>query len=272
MKKLPISGTTLYLFLILSLTPISAETILLFDDFNNENSGLYNENYCTKDNCKLENWIALFGSVDLCGNGTYDFYPGNGLYLDLDGSTGQAVVLKSKNEFDLTNGLYELSFDIGGSTRGDTNSLTVTLGDVFIQRFTLTQNDPMKNYAFEIDIRNQTNVNNAYLTFEHSNDGDLYGILLDNVKLIQIYNSENCEIIDTDHDGVIDELDKCANTPKNSFVNKDGCAFNGIVIDQTQADQIVGCINNIITILDEIGLKDAIKALEITAGMKRKVD
>ena len=232
MKKLLISGMTLYLFLISLLTFVYAETILLFDDFNNENNGVYDENYCTKDNCKLENWIALFGSVDLCGNGTYDFYPGNGLYLDLDGTTGEAAILKSNKEFNLTNGLYELSFDIGGSTRGDTNSLTVTLGDIFIKRFTLTQDDPMKKYTYEIDLRNQTNVNNVYLTFEHSNEGDLYGILLDNVKLIQVYDSTNCEIIDTDNDGVIDELDECQNTTSGSFVDNVGCSATDLYIEE----------------------------------------
>ena len=36
----------------------------------------------------LGNWTVTQGSVDLIGLFSYDLYPGNGTYVDLNGSTG----------------------------------------------------------------------------------------------------------------------------------------------------------------------------------------
>ncbi len=47
------------------------------------------------------NWDVLDGFVDLIGNGFFDLLPGNGLYVDLDGSTGDAGKLISKTTFTL---------------------------------------------------------------------------------------------------------------------------------------------------------------------------
>ena len=38
-------------------------------------------------------WAVSDGTVDLIGNGFFDFYPSNGKYVDLDGSSGNAGVL-----------------------------------------------------------------------------------------------------------------------------------------------------------------------------------
>jgi hypothetical protein len=65
------------------------------------------------------------GSVDLIGaNGSFDFFPGNGHYVDLDGSTGDghnpAGQLTSVLSFGP--GSYTLSFSLGGNHRGATGS------------------------------------------------------------------------------------------------------------------------------------------------------
>jgi len=38
-----------------------------------------------------------------------------------------------------------------------------------------------------------------------------------------LYYGNSCLFIDTDNDGVIDQWDQCANTPLNSYVNRNGC-------------------------------------------------
>jgi len=78
-----------------------------------------------------------------------------------------------------------------------------------------------------------------------------------------------CSFSDIDEDGVIDQIDNCPNTKLGSFVDKTGCAADGIFINNNQAMQIVECMKNIQIILDKIGLEEAIQALKVTAGVKK---
>src|SRR4051812_5214176 len=64
--------------------PARADVILLSDNFDAENSGNPQLNYFT-----FANFDVTAGSVDLIGNGYFDAYSSNGLYLDSAGSTGQ---------------------------------------------------------------------------------------------------------------------------------------------------------------------------------------
>jgi hypothetical protein len=79
------------------------------------------------------NWIASGpGTVDLIGETTtstgFDFYPGNGGYVDLDGSNWIAGTLETIQSFGP--GTYTLTFDLSGNARGDVpKTTTVTLGD-----------------------------------------------------------------------------------------------------------------------------------------------
>jgi hypothetical protein len=65
-------------------------TVLISDDFNSENNGSGMINYQS-----FKNWIVKDGSVDLIGNGFYDMPGGggNGLYVDLDGTTSDVGIL-----------------------------------------------------------------------------------------------------------------------------------------------------------------------------------
>ena len=153
-------------------------------------------------------------------------------------------------------------FDITPDITQFPHTMTVdNLGRIFVADF----ESGSGNVASDI-IRFSHNGSNA----KYINDTDLKSPMGIVVYGTNIPGSHEFDCPDSDGDGVPDKWDKCLNTPDNSYVNKNGCALNGIVIDQAQADQIVGCINNIIKILDEIGLKDAIKALEISAGIKKK--
>lgn len=81
------------------------------DTFNTENGGVGKLDYTS-----FANWIVTAGSVDLIGNGLFDIYPGNGLYVDLNGSTGVSGTLTSKVLF--SPGTYEFSFEIGNTSVG----------------------------------------------------------------------------------------------------------------------------------------------------------
>src|SRR5690349_6931502 len=64
-----------------SLVNVDPATVLFSDNFDSENSGRGIFDWTT-----FANWNVLGGCVDLHGNGLFDVQPGNGLYVDLDGS------------------------------------------------------------------------------------------------------------------------------------------------------------------------------------------
>ncbi len=123
------------------------------------------------------NWDVTRGSVDLIGAGLFDIYPGNGLYLDLDGSTFQGGRLESKAIFDLLPGTYELRFDIGNN-RG-TNTVLVNLGSVYSEGFTSSDIPPLETIVRNIVVMAPTS---GRLVFDQLG-GDAQGIVLDNVRL-----------------------------------------------------------------------------------------
>jgi len=118
--------------------------------------------------------------------------------------------------------------------------------------------DHYENKLHKIDINNPNDIET--INIEHSTNDIFHGI-------VRAFN--NCEIKDSDNDGVIDQMDKCPNTQLSSFVDKNGCSPDGIFINKQQANQIVNCMKTIQVILDEIGIEDAIQALEISAGVTK---
>ena len=82
---------------------------VFFDDFNS--------NPADQLNGVPTGWSLELGVVDIIGlNGGYDWYPTNGSYIDLDGSsdaTGQLSALLTNSTFNLAAGTYTLSFDYG---------------------------------------------------------------------------------------------------------------------------------------------------------------
>jgi hypothetical protein len=142
---------------------------LLSDNFNSENGGVGRLNYTN-----FANFNVTAGSVDLIGNGFFDFYPGHGLYVDLDGSTGQAGTLTSMLTF--APGAYQLSFELGGSQRGVLDHVMVRFGD-FSQQFTLQSADPLTLFSLAV-----TTSTAGPLSFQNVEPGDI-GAILDNVTV-----------------------------------------------------------------------------------------
>lgn len=153
--------------------PANAATIFS-DNFNGENGGTGVLNYTG-----FANWAVSNGTVDLIGNGFFDFYPGNGLYLDLDGSTSNAGDLTSSS-IALAPGNYTLTFAIGGNQRySAVDTLTVSLGSLYSESFAYSWFTPLTTITRNIAVGSATNEN---LTFSHAG-GDNVGMILDNVSL-----------------------------------------------------------------------------------------
>ena len=163
--------------------PISAQAVIILqDDFNSENGGSGDVlNYSgfanwTVINGTVINGTVINGTVDLIGiGGSFDFYPGNGLYVDLDGSTGLAGLMQSQITF--SPGTYLISFDLGGSQRGDTNEVTVTLG-TYSEVFTLSSLNPLSFFT-----RTVTTAASGALSFYNAGGDDNEGAILDNVSV-----------------------------------------------------------------------------------------
>lgn len=154
-------------------------TPVFFDDFNSENGGVSSLNYNS-----FANWTVVPGSgaVDLIGNGNFDFYPGNGLYIDMDGSTGNAGILQSKAISVITGNKYLFKFDLAGNARGGADDFIVV--DIHIsdysEIFIVKAIDAWQTIVREVTIFG--NSPTAYIRFNHAG-GDNVGAIIDNVSL-----------------------------------------------------------------------------------------
>lgn len=147
----------------------NAELMVYFDT---ENSGVGQSNYES-----FQDFEVTSGAVDLIGSGLFDFYPGNGLYVDLNGTTNESGTLRSKTLFQ--RGSYQLSFSIANNPlEPGENFLTVSLGS-FTETFSRT------GAANFVEIQRLVSVQTPdYLEFATPiADSDRGGILIDNVSL-----------------------------------------------------------------------------------------
>lgn len=151
------------------LLPASSQAVPVFtDNFNAEALGL---NYVG-----FANWNVTDGTVDLIGQpGFFDFLPGNGRYVDLDGSTSNSGVMTTKLSFGP--GSYVLGFSLAGNHRnGAAESVLVSYGSGS-QSFSLAQNDPLTPFTISFTAGAPFQIR-----FEGAG-GDNIGMLLDNVEL-----------------------------------------------------------------------------------------
>jgi len=154
--------------------------VVLFDDFSSQ----------TPDQL---NWAgdAVFtsnttgnASVDLIGaGGSFDFYPGNGGYVDLDGTTGSGNTPAGRLDSVLTfsAGTYTLSFDLGGSQRGGINGDVGNTTNIILGSFStsifLNPTDPLALQSFTFSTTGGT------LSFLDPGPSNNIGNILDNVTL-----------------------------------------------------------------------------------------
>jgi hypothetical protein len=172
-----LSAFALLLGLLVLPLPATAAQIIFFDDFDSENGGVPVLNYAG-----FSQWAVSDGTVDLIGNGYFDFLPGHGLYVDMDGSTHNAGIMTSDSFTFIDGALYTLTFDLAGSHRGTADSVVVmvTVGGLVNQVITLSSADGFTPYT--ITFIGSSAYGPGALSFAGVG-GDNVGLLLDDVML-----------------------------------------------------------------------------------------
>jgi hypothetical protein len=163
-----------------SLALSSSATVIFMDDFNTEPAGLSTPS--------LINWDIVSGSVDVIPiGGSYDFYPGNGRYLDMDGSSSAAGAIQK--QLTLAAGSYLLSYDLGGSARNQspTDSVQVMVhfsSLTYLFTHTLDYDAGLGTYALPFTLNTAQPVTLNFAALLPAGAGNDYmGLILDNVKL-----------------------------------------------------------------------------------------
>lgn len=165
-------------------------TVVFSDTFDSETQG--------QGVTALTNWTVT-GNVDVvgAGSGVYDGYPGNGTYIDLDGSnTGTTSCASSTIQspaIALGPGNYTLSFEFGSNTfgGGQDNGLQVQLGSVFSETFFPSPVDS-KQATAQLDLTRIARrikvgaATSASLVFQETDaTADCGGTILDDVLLVR---------------------------------------------------------------------------------------
>ena len=169
----------LVLLMLVSLTFSSSQLsaqVVFQDDFNAENGGVGAAAYNG-----FAQWTVSDGSVDIIGNGFFDFYPGNGLYVDLDGATADAGKLTS-TPIALSAGTYMLKFALGYAGGFGNDQFALTLGPHYSEVFAKTGTEDMSVLH---PITRSIVVGGPGLesiVFDHAG-GDNFGLVIDNVSL-----------------------------------------------------------------------------------------
>ena len=148
-----------------------AHAVTVFsDNFNADTNGLNQTIF-------VGGWTVANGTVDLIGAPPpfFDFIPGNGHYVDLDGSTGNAG--EFTKDLVLTGGVaYTASFQLAGSHRGSSETVDVSFGTT-LATFTLASADGLGTQTL---VFTPSATGTFSLTFANQG-GDNVGALLDNV-------------------------------------------------------------------------------------------
>jgi PEP-CTERM motif len=160
--------------------PTESAQLIFHDNFDNNVSGR---------NTPPINWTVTNGTVDVVGNGDQDYLPGNGLYVDLDGTSNSAGELRTSLELnaDVT---YIATYQLAGSQRGDlaplfgasrTDIVDVYFGSSLLSH-TLDANDPIQTFSMSFS----PTTSGLYELMFHNQGGDLIGAILTEVTVATI--------------------------------------------------------------------------------------
>lgn len=129
-------------------------------------------------------WTVTDGTVDVVGPGYFDFLPGHGRYVDLDGSTRDAGVFTKT--LTLTGGTtYTASFLLAGSQRNFTEIVDVSFGTT-TATYTFAPTDPFGTKSLTFTPLSTGSVSLSFA----NRGGDLEGALLDNVTITAVPEPE----------------------------------------------------------------------------------
>lgn len=163
--------------LVLGTAGLASAAPVFVDTFDNENGGVGALN-----RANFANWTVPVGTVDLIGNGFWDFLPGNGLYVDLDGSTGQAGAIISKQIL-VPAGDYTFDFQLAGNRYTGSETVTAMVPFArYFETFTLPSTQGFTSYSRTLHFDTTGLMNIIF-----ANDGgDNIGALLDNVSVTPV--------------------------------------------------------------------------------------
>lgn len=157
------------------LPPVPPGAVILQDDMDDENNGQATTNYAD-----FENWNVTRQCVDLHGPGSFDPVPGNGLYVDMDGTCETAGRIESKQNFDLTAGTYKFELVIAGNNQeGPTDTMDISIGSLFSATLVVPEDQGFIVREFTFNVASDTN---ATIVMDHAG-GDRQGILIDAIRL-----------------------------------------------------------------------------------------
>jgi hypothetical protein len=174
---------TLYAGIIFSVSSSAfAATQTLTDGFENEGVLDTELNFNS-----FTNWDVTEGSVDLKKTGTYDITCISGSYcIDLDGSTKDAGVLTSKQEFQA--GIYEVSFAYSGNQRGSFINGSDNKSDYFTVGFSNSQGILLST---EVTYDQEWTLFSAMIVLDDVANlvfsvtgGDNQGVIIDDISVI----------------------------------------------------------------------------------------
>jgi hypothetical protein len=168
--------------LLLAASACRADALVFQDTFDAENGGVAQFSFAA-----FSQWNVTRGDVDLIGaNGLGEFYPGRGLYVDLDGSPGQGR-METKSSFDLTPGVYRLSLAVGNNPLLGSivqhNRARVSLAGVFTEDFARNGVTPLEPLVRLIAVTSPTS---SRLVLESLDPTDFAGVVVDDVKLERV--------------------------------------------------------------------------------------
>jgi hypothetical protein len=182
-----VSGALLSATMISGALSSAGAGVIYSDNFNSDTPGL---------NTTPSGWTLTQGSVDTIGAGTpYDFYPGNGLYIDLNGSTNQYGGIE-ETTYLFGPGTYSVAFNLGSSQGGqggvDAGS-TPKITDIFFtdnSSSTQAVSLPSTPADWTYQVLTFTLTNPGYLVFQSATDPNIgspanqdVGNILDNVQV-----------------------------------------------------------------------------------------
>lgn len=159
-------------------TSVAFAAPVFSDNFDADTIGLNTTTF-------LGGWTVSDGTVDTIGVGSsWDLIPGNGHYIDLDGSTYRAGVFS--NSVHLAAGTYTLSFDIAGNMRGaGSDTVDINFG-TSSQTLVVGQSDALSTKTLSFTAA----VDGQYTFSFHNHGGDNQGALLDNVSIAAVPEPE----------------------------------------------------------------------------------
>ena len=154
-----------------------ASTVVFSDNFNADGQGV---------DVTPTGWSLSPGTddVDVIGTGFFDELPGNGNYIDLDGSNGSSGGPGTlSTTFAAVAGVsYTATFDLGGNQRdGSSDTVTVWLGGSSVTE-TLTPTQGFTSFSVTTTAATSGPLT---LSFEDSRSGNV-GALLDNVSVTSV--------------------------------------------------------------------------------------